>query len=114
MLDKKITESTQTESKGQAVSVLSKLAALEASLSLEVDRLSGPSRPVTVARSGIEYRGRPVWWWRMTLLSWVDTKRTRTTHAADVLQGLRVVLDEWDDGMLLGFLHQLPPSSSAA
>lgn len=115
MSERKRTKDTLLEaSTDEAASILAELAALEDSLSVEVDRLAPRCRPVTARTPMTAYRGRPLWWWRIMLLSWADSRRAGASHAAEMLLGLRVVLHEWDDAILLGFLKQLPPTSASA
>jgi hypothetical protein len=87
--------------------VLSDLYVMESSLALEVKRLSrmhAPKCPNPVMPS---YLGRPLWWWRYSLISWAHSRNVRVEHTGDTLRGLRVVLREWDDDLFLDFLHGL-------
>jgi hypothetical protein len=87
--------------------VLSDLDVMESSLALEVKRLSRMHAPTGPNPIRASYLGRPLWWWRYSLISWAHSRNVRSAHTGDTLRGLRVVLSEWDDDLFLDFLHGL-------
>lgn len=95
----------------KAEQLIHDLAQLEAGITTEVQRLEYVNAPAAAAP---EYRGRPIWWWRVMLVSWAWSPETERFFALDALKGLRIVLKEWDDEVLVGFLDGLLSDAAAS
>ncbi len=83
------------------------LASLELSLAEEVAQLMSVRAPAERKKRKERYGGKPLWWWRFKLLTWIHGRGSHTDHAYDLLRGLRLALQQWDDAELLRFLKQL-------
>lgn len=97
----------------EVVAVLTELEGLEASLGVEVNRLSSVQAPPAGGETRRLFRDRPLWWWRYRLIGWAHSRPIRAAHPGDVLRGLCIVLKEWDDNTLYDFLSRLPTSRPA-
>lgn len=97
----------------EVVAVLVELEGLEASLGIEVNRLSSVQAPPTGGETRRTFRERPLWWWRYRLIGWAHSRPIRAAHPGDILRGLRLVLKEWEDDTLYDFLSRLPTSTPA-
>ena len=89
---------------------LNEIAELEAALGAELARLRTQSlaRASRAARtSGRTLGGRPVWWWRAMLISWVHAPATRRDHSHDLLRGLGFALRDFEDQHLLSYLETI-------
>lgn len=99
----------------EADQLIQDLAQLEAGVAMEVQRLERMTAPTSGPLP--LYRGRPVSWWRVKLAVWAWSRRTEQRYVLDALQGLRLVLTEWNDDQLAMFVDHLcsdaAPSSAA-
>lgn len=93
--------------------VLRDLAELEAALAMEIHRLSALRAPQQGGGRWATYLGKPLWWWRAMLISWVFAPATGEAHPTDVLQGLRHVVNGFSDGDLAAFLQQMPDDATS-
>jgi hypothetical protein len=87
--------------------VLAHVAALEAALALEISRLGAVHDPSPRRPEAIQHLGRPVWWWRAMLVTWLFSPDVEKYHTGDVLRGLRQAVKQWSDGELAQFIEQL-------
>lgn len=97
----------------EADQLIRDLAQLETGLGMEVQRLERLTAPAPGPLPA--FRGQPVWWWREKLVAWAWSLRTEGRCALDALQGLRLVVTEWDDEQLVRFIDHscsdITPSS---
>lgn len=96
----------------EVTGVLRDLVDLEVSLGHEVDHLRSIHVPSDGSGQQTHYCGKPTWWWRFRLLTWIHTQEAGGSTAGDLLRGLRISLKQWDDAALLRFLKQIGRNGS--
>jgi hypothetical protein len=87
--------------------VLAAVSALEVALVLEIRRLSAVHAPSPRPPGAAQHKGRPLWWWRAMLVTWLFSPDVEEYHSGDVLRGLRQAVKQWSDGELAQFIEQL-------
>lgn len=75
-------------------------------LATELGRLEDVHAPATGRRT-IEHRGRPLWWWRWQVVTWVFSAETERAYGGDGLRGFRAFLKSLSDEELARFLESI-------
>ena len=58
-------------------------------------------------RSGLNWKDRPLWWWRVQLITWAGSRATRRWHRVDDLRAFTLLIKHMDDSDLVEFLARL-------
>jgi len=57
--------------------------------------------------AGVSWQGRPLWWWRVQLITWVGSRATRRRHRADDLSAFTLLIKHMNDAELAELLARL-------
>lgn len=100
--------SVQSQQAGDdTLATLQEIADLEAALAAEIARLQRTHGAPTTSAQAVCFAGRPMWWWRATLVSWANSSRARRTHARELLRGLSCALKDFDDARIQTYIENI-------
>jgi hypothetical protein len=91
----------------EAIDGLAHAVAVEVSIA----QRPGQSGPNTPGRP--TWMGRPIWWWRVRILSWANRPEIEYAHGLDETRAFRLFVKHLDDAGLVSFLDELPETRLA-